>query len=158
MKKTNIQAMLTTALLLLTLLFTSAIQAKGYYKWIDERGVTHYGSQPPAAYIDGAVKVNVSSSTPSGKATAQTKIDARKKKQEEKAPVEKVNAVDQQNQKEQDESNQKNCEIYRKNAALIAQNNRIREKNAEGIVVMLSEEEKQSRLKKAKEFITEFCK
>ncbi len=158
MKKTNIQTILTTALLFLTLLFTSAIQAKGYYKWIDERGVTHYGSQPPVAYIDSAVKINVSSSTPSGKATAQSKIDARKKKQEEKVPVEKNNSVEQQSQKEQNENNQKNCEIYRKNVALIGQNNRIREKNSEGVVVMLSEEERQSRLKKAKDFITEFCK
>ncbi|MBV1919692.1 MAG: DUF4124 domain-containing protein [Pseudomonadales bacterium] len=158
MKKMNIQTILTTALLFLTLLFTSAIQAKGYYKWIDERGVTHYGSQPPVAYINSAVKINVSSSTPSGKAAAQTKIEARKKKQEEKIPAEKPNTAEQQSQKEQDKNNQKNCEVYRKNVALIGQNNRIREKNAEGVVVMLSEEERQGRLKKAKDFITEFCK
>ena len=149
---------MTTALLFFTLLFTSAVQAKSYYKWIDERGVTHYGSQPPAAYIESAIKIHVSSSTPSGKAVAQTKIDARKKKLEDKPPVDKTNAVEQQAQKEQDETNKKNCEIYRKNITLIGQNNRIREKNSEGVVVMLSEEEKQTRLKKAKDFITEFCK
>ena len=157
MKKTNIQTIVTTALLFLTLLFASAAQAKSYYKWIDERGVTHYGSQPPSAYIDSAIKINVSSSTPSGKAAAQTKINARKQKLEEKPPVDKANSVEQQAQKKRDESNKKNCEIYRKNITLIEQNNRIRETNAEGAVVMLSEEEKQARLKKAKDFITEFC-
>ncbi|OUR87431.1 hypothetical protein A9Q81_25990 [Gammaproteobacteria bacterium 42_54_T18] len=158
MKKTNIQTIVTTALLFLTLLFASAAQAKSYYKWIDERGVTHYGSQPPAAYINSAIKINVSSSTPSGKAAAQTKIDARKKKMNEKPPVDKTNSVEQQAQKEQDETNKKNCDIYRKNITLIGQNNRIREKNDEGAVVMLSEEERQARLKKAKDFISEFCK
>ncbi len=154
----NIQPIVTIALLFLTLLFTSVAQAKNYYKWVDERGVTHYGSQPPTAYIDSAIKVNVSSSTPSGKAAAQTKIDARKKKMEEKPPVDKANSVEQLAQKERDETNKKNCEIYRKNITLISQNNRIRETNSEGVVVMLSEEEKQTRLKKAKDFITEFCK
>ena len=157
MKKTNIQPIMMTALLFLTLLFTSAAQAKNYYKWIDERGVTHYGSQPPTAYIDSAVKINVSSSTPSGKAAAQTKIDARKQKLEEKPPVDKSNSVEQQALKEQEETNKKNCEIYRKNITLIGKNHRIREKNADGVVVMLSEEEKQTRLKAANDFITEFC-
>ena len=157
MKKTNIQPIMMTALLFLTLLFTSAAQAKNYYKWIDERGVTHYGSQPPTAYIDSAVKINVSSSTPSGTAAAQNKLDARKQKLEEKPPVDKSNSVEQQALKEQEETNKKNCEIYRKNITLIGKNHRIREKNADGVVVMLSEEEKQTRLKAANDFITEFC-
>ena len=158
MKKTNIQPIVTIALLFLTLLFTSAVQAKAYYKWIDERGVTHYGSQPPAAYMDSATKINISSSTPSGKTTAQTKIDARKKKLSEKPTVDNTNTMEQQAQKEQEEANMRNCEVYRKNLILIGQNHRIREKNADGVVVMLSEEEKQTRIKTAKDFITEFCK
>ena len=158
MKKTNIQSIVTTALLFLTLLFTSAAKAKGYYKWVDERGVTHYGSQPPAAYMDSATKVNVSSSTPSGKAAAKTKIDARKKKLNEKPTVDNTNTMEQQAQKEQEETNMKNCEVYRKNLILIGQNHRIREKNADGVVVMLSEEEKQSRIKTANDFIAEHCK
>ena len=158
MKKMNIQSIVTTALLFLTLLFTSAAQAKNYYKWVDERGVTHYGSTPPAAYMDSATKIHVSSSTPSGKATAQTKIDARQKKLSEKPVVDNTNSMEEQAQKEQEEANKKNCEVYRKNLILIGQNHRIREKNAEGVVVMLSEEEKQSRIKTAKDFITEFCK
>jgi len=157
-KKTNIQPIVTIALLFLTLLFTSAVQAKAYYKWIDERGVTHYGSQPPAAYMDSATKINISSSTPSGKTTAQTKIDARKKKLSEKPTVDNTNTMEQQAQKEQEEANMRNCEVYRKNLILIGQNHRIREKNADGVVVMLSEEEKQTRIKTAKDFITEFCK
>ena len=158
MKKTNIQPIVTIALLFLTLLFTSAVQAKAYYKWIDERGVTHYGSQPPAAYMDSATKINISSSTPSGKTTAQTKIDARKKKLSEKPTVDNTNTMEQQAQKEQEEANMRNCEVYRKILILIGQNHRIREKNADGVVVMLSEEEKQTRIKTAKDFITEFCK
>jgi len=157
-KKTNIQPVLTIALLFLTLLFASVAQAKDYYKWIDERGVTHYGSQPPTAYMDSATKIKVSSSTPSGKAAAQTKIDARKKKLDEKPAVDKTNTMEQQALKEQEETNKKNCEVYRKNLILIGQNHRIREKNAEGEVVMLSEEEKQSRIETANDFITEHCK
>jgi len=156
-KKMNIQQTVTTALLFFTLLFTSAVQAKDYYKWVDERGVTHYGSQPPATNMDNATKINVRSSTPSGKAAAQNKIDARKKKLEEKPAINNNNSVEQQAEKEQDETNKKNCDIYRKNIALISKNHRIREKNADGVVVMLSEEEKQTRLKTANDFITEFC-
>lgn len=144
-------------LLFLSVLFAGTSSAQEYYKWMDDRGVTHYGSQPPAEYIDSATKIRVDSSTPSGKAAAQSKIDKREKQLTEKAPSEST-TVAQQIEKEQQEANKKNCEIYRKNITLISQNHRIREKNAEGEVVMLSEEEKQSRLKTAKDFIAEYCK
>jgi len=147
---------LALALLLTGLLFTGQIQAQDYYKWTDDRGVTHYGSQPPKQFINNAIRVRVDASTPSGADVAQSKINARTEQLENK--TESSNTAKEEAEKKQNEANLENCAIYKKNLLLMTQNNRIRGKNAEGEVIILSAEAKKTKMQAAESYIAEYCK
>lgn len=161
MNRLNIKQVIATSLLFISVLFAGLTQAgQSYYKWVDDRGVTHYGSQPPAQYADIATKIKVNSTTPSGHKAAQTKLEDRSKRlaDQSKKASENTTPVEEQASKEEEEIRNKNCETYKRNLTIMNQSARIREKNTDGEMVMLSEDIKQERMKAAKDFIAEFCK
>lgn len=132
--------------------------AQEYYKWTDDRGVTHYGSQPPAEFIDRATKIKVNSSAPSGADVAESKIQERTQKLSEKAAeTPSWNSQKEAAEQKQKEANIENCKIYKKNLLLMTQNNRIREKNEAGEMVILSAEAKEAKMKAAEDYIAEYC-
>ncbi|PCJ30968.1 MAG: hypothetical protein COA99_17600 [Moraxellaceae bacterium] len=151
---------LAITLLLFSTLFSGTIQAKkSFYKWVDQRGVTHYGTHPPQEFTDSATKIRVNSATPSGKAAAERKIAERAKPKESKNPAQTNMEIEAEKiNKENAEITNKNCKIYKQNIVAMNQSARIREKNSSGEMVMLSEEEKQARMKTAKDYIAENCK
>lgn len=98
-------------------------------------------------------------STPSGADVVQSKINARTEQLENKAnKTESTNTAKEEAEKKQNEANLENCAIYKKNLLLMTQNNRIREKNAEGEMVILSAEAKKTKMQAAESYIAEYCK
>lgn len=161
MNRLNIKQVIATSLLLFSVLFAGLTQAgQNYYKWVDDRGVTHYGSQPPHQYVESATKIKISSTTPSGHKAAESKREDRSKMLADKTKKVKENTapIETQATKEEEEIRKKNCDTYKGNLAIMNQSSRIREKNEDGEMVMLSEEVKQEKMKAAKDFIAEFCK
>lgn len=127
----------------------------GIYRWVDEKGVTHFGEKPPAPGVGEKIRVNSQnpSSTPKQESDASTpnsSADAGKG-----APSEP--ALDPEVAKAQAEITKKNCEIYTTNLRVLKESARIREAAADGQVKMLSEEEKQSRIKEAEKYLADNC-
>ena len=65
--------LVTTASLLL--LFSSSLLAAPIYKWIDAKGVTHFGSEPPAQQPSESINTKTFQPKPSEKPATQSAIE-----------------------------------------------------------------------------------
>ena len=144
-------------LLILSLLLGSgtALAAK-YYKWVDENGVTHYSAQPPAAGKGEVIKVQSGGSS-DNKEAAMKRLEERRDKLEQKKLSEKEQAAQAEAERLNKEATEKQCEQFRKNLTVMTQNSRVKLLGADGEARMLPEEERQERIKTAKEFIAQNC-
>lgn len=127
----------------------------GIYRWVDEKGVTHFGEKPPSPGVGEKIRVNTAppSSTPKQEsATTNTSQNAPAASNTASEP-----ALDPAVAKAQAEITQKNCEIYAGNLKVLKESARIREAGPDGQVKMLSDEEKQSRIKEAEKYLADNC-
>lgn len=134
----------------------SALAAK-YYKWVDENGTTHYGTQPPATGQGEVIRVKSGAS--SDKDTAMKRLEERREKLQQDAerranPEEDLQAeADRRNE----EALKKQCEARKNNLKIMVESSRVRELTADGEARVLPEEERQQRIKETQEFIKENC-
>jgi hypothetical protein len=136
--------------LLLTLSTTA--MASQVYKWVDDKGVTHFGANPPQGQAATSVntviaqpKAVTKAATPKAEAvnsgeTEQQAIDAKVKQQVAKDAAE----------------NKKYCESVRTNLAQLQNNPRLRTE-VNGEQVRLGEDERQARITEAQKAIKENC-
>jgi len=131
--------------------------AANYYKWVDESGVTHYGSQPPTQ--KDSTKVTVNSNASSSSQNAVDRLDKTRAGLEQTIKQREQNASTSQTpiDKKNADIISNNCELYRNNLATMTQNSRIKEESDTGEMVMLPEETRQSRIKAAKDYIEKHC-
>lgn len=136
--------------LLLTLSATS--MASQVYKWVDDKGVTHFGANPPQGQT--ATSVNTIIAQPKAPAavakpatpavdsgnTEQQAIDAKVKQQVAKDTAER----------------KKYCESVRTNLAQLQNNPRIRTE-VNGEQVRLGEDERQAKITEAQKAIKDNC-
>ena len=141
--------------LLATLVSISSADAAGkFYKWTDDKGVVHYGENPPDTAT--AQKVNVHT----GKASAEAEQAA----QDDTATASKSTATpnDVEESKKVADENAKiikqNCDVYRQNLSALKSSPRIREKDAKGEYRYLTDEEKAAREKDAQSYLDTNCK
>ena len=137
--------MMITGSLLLAL-STSAL-ASQVYKWVDDKGVTHFGAQPP----QGLEATTINTATPPPRPS----------------PVEPTPTVDTQQQAidkkvkaqvaEQDAERKKYCENARTNLAQLENNPRVRIQGDDGELRRIGEDERQERITELKKSITENC-
>lgn len=131
-------------------LFAGVAQANVIYQWTDAQGSMHYGSKPP----DG-VKAKIISTGQQrsfGPSTGQT-VDEQKKPTAQADIDKKV----QDEVAERDKKLQEYCTNIRNNLAQLKYNSRVMS-NENGVVVRLTEEERQARIAEAEEGIKEYCK
>lgn len=123
----------------------------GVYRWVDEKGVTHYGEKPPAPGVGEKIKVSAPgpSSTPAPAAKTAANQTTPGNAAATGAESAAANA--------QTEVMKKNCEAYAANLRVLKEHGRIREQGNDGQVKMLTDEEKQSRIQQAEKFIAENC-
>ena len=117
-------------------------QAATYYRWVDDNKVTHYTMDIPEGREYEIVKTiggkGVSPPpAPSKKVTSNTKPVQTKENKPKKDP-----AV---------------CEKARANLKTLQEHARIRQKNEYGEEVLLSEEEKEAEIQRAKEAVKTYC-
>lgn len=136
--------------LLLTLSATS--MAGQVYKWVDEKGGTHFGANPPQG--QAATSINTVIAQPKsppaaaepaaavvdGSNTEQQAIDAKVKQQVAKETAER----------------KKYCESVRTNLAQLQNNPRLRAE-VNGEQVRLGEDERQARIAEAQKAIKDNC-
>ena len=139
--------MIVTATLLLGL--SASTMAAQVYKWVDERGVTHFSATPPAGQSATTVSPNITQpKAQPAPAAADTGED-----KEQTAIDKKVKA----DVAEQEAQRQQYCERARTNLAQLQNNPRLRIES-EGEVRRIDEDERQSRIEKLKTDIAENCR
>ena len=136
--------------LLLTLSATS--MASQVYKWVDDKGITHFGANPPQGQAATSVNTTV----------AQPKIPAAVAKPT--APAADSGAAEQQaidakvkQQVAKDAAeNKKYCESVRTNLAQLQNNPRLRTE-VNGEQVRLGEDERQAKIAETQKAIKDNC-
>ena len=154
------QMLSRTALLLsLSCLITTMAHA-GIYKWVDEQGNVHYSQTKPTDQKSKKMKVN----TRKPDSSSSYKRPSLKKDKEgeagKAAEQQQGQAADKQ-QTSDDVSPQQfkeMCETARKSLAAINATGRVRQRDKDGNVSYLSEEQKQERIKREQERVRRYCK
>ena len=136
--------------LLLTLSATS--MAGQVYKWVDDKGITHFGANPPQGQSATSINTTIAQpKTPSPDAkpaampensgdTDQQAVDAKVKQQVAKDAAER----------------KKYCDSVRTNLAQLQNNPRLRAE-VNGEQVRLSEDDRQARITEAQKAIKDNC-
>ncbi|WP_426415883.1 DUF4124 domain-containing protein [Aestuariirhabdus sp. LZHN29] len=137
------------------LLTMSSAHAATYYKWVDDNGLTHYSATPP----EGRPSVQIergSSRSPSG---ITPSIPSANEPNEAAARTEdKLEAEGfEQNLAAAEETRKKNCDTARENKVQLTLKNRIKLLQDDGTYRVLSDEEKQQKVRQADEAIDTYC-
>ena len=134
----------------------NAVLAGKIYKWTDAQGNVHYGSEKPADAEAEKMKVDTSTTGVDTGAEAldnlkqQVDDEAERIKEEgipEKPPVPSLPMKEVK----------KRCQAARQDLATIQSRGQLKERDEKGEVRYVSEEEKQRRIKAAKQQIREYC-
>lgn len=150
---------LITIVLLAT--FSLGTHAKeSFYKWVDDKGVTHYSQSPPDE--NGKIKsetISVSTRLPVGSEAAVAKrIETQQAKAESKEGVKKTGAKQAPDTSKAPAQFKEKCEQYKKEAEDLAdKGNRLSIKDEKGEVHKLTEEEVAKRLEETKRQVKAFC-
>ena len=145
---------------LLVLFFTSTSHAEDeYYTWIDEDGVVNYSERNPqgfnARFITRGQRFGYQADDPpEQEPPKQTATPAVEEERDIDAEIATQKArID----KEIAAAKKSNCNIGKLNLAQLQNYNRIKVEGDDGQIRVLSEEEKQSKIDKAKTTISENC-
>lgn len=126
------------------------------YKWTDENGQTVYSETPPPKGTAGT-RLKEAPPPPIDPNTAleslRNRSEAFDKRQEERGKQEN----ETQQSAERDQQNQENCERLRSNLEVLKVRNQVREKTGEDQYTVLSEEQRQARIKETQERIQKEC-
>ena len=142
--------------------YTSNINA-GIYKWVDAQGNIHYGAQRPTN--TDSKKLSIQHHAPE-KSSSYDRPGAKKPKTAEgdaevKTGADKKTSKDTPDYKAESKADKKRrlaaCSQARKSMSKMATQGRVRTRDKEGNVNYMSDKQKQSRIKRAKELITKHC-
>ncbi len=142
---------ITTASLLL--LFSSSLLAAPVYKWVDDRGVTHFSAEPPVNQKAESIKTNSFQPKVPEKTAAQIAAE------EAQASARTQAEVDREVRKkvaEEEAALKKYCSEIRHNLAQLESNPRVMAQ-VDGQPTRLTEEERQARITEIKKSIEERC-
>lgn len=146
-----------------------AAQADGIYKWEDENGVVHFGSQPPPQKEQVEVVKKPKSARYKQWESEQQALLAQQRAKEQKAEAEKqpqAKAESKPQPEPQEEAGPspaeltvraQRCQRARGNLQELTTHSRVREMGADGNLRVLGEEERQERIAQAQRLIRENC-
>ncbi len=133
------------SLSLASLLFTSMIsQAATYYRWVDDNKVTHYTMDIPEGREYEVVK------TIGGKGISPQSSSSSSSKQQSTA----TNSSSSETSTKKDKTI---CEQAKANLKMMQEHSRIRQKDEYGNEILLSEEQKEKEIQRAKEAVKTYC-
>lgn len=151
---------------LITLLsFATANAYAGVYKWTDAEGKTHYSQSRPSAGIKSeSLHLHGRKPHDSSKDISQDadNSEAANNQAEDNKNTEQQTPESKQPQQPENKLSAKQskaaCLSARKNLAQMKSAGRVRKKDATGNISYLSDQQKQSEIKKAKKVIKKYCK
>lgn len=132
----------------LSLLLSTAVQA-GMYKWTDEQGNVHYSQRPPQG--QQYEKMKVQKAPPPGDQTTAPSYSSPSSSNDDpgsKAVADEVS--------KNEALRKKNCAAAKKNLQVYQVYSRV--KGPDGKIRVVSKQEKEEKIKAAKDAIREFCK
>ncbi|WP_226666275.1 DUF4124 domain-containing protein [Microbulbifer aggregans] len=151
------------ATLILGLGLAASTHADGIYRWVDENGVVHFGSQPPKAKQVEVIKEPKSARYKQWQQAQDALVEQKQvstDSQVEKAPAPAAKSEEQQ-QSEQNRAElaaqAQRCASAQQRLQELHSHPRIREVDANGNYRMLPEEERQQRIQQAKQVIQDNC-
>lgn len=141
--------MILTGTLMLALSTTA--MASQIYKWVDDKGVTHFGAQPP----QGQESTTINTAAPPPRSTSSAPPPSVEEQLDpEQAAIDKKVKEDVA---KQEAERKQYCENARTNLAQLENNPRLRVDDG-GEVRRIDENERQERITELKKSIAENCK
>ena len=141
-------ARLLTMAIIASLICSTAMAAKDYYKWVDENGVTHYSARKP---------VNVETETISVSTGLPRDENGNPVQVEDNATANNAGASQTAAATPEDNKDPERCEAAQRNLRIISENARIRERQEDGTTRFLTQEEIEQRKNLAERAINESC-
>ena len=145
-----IARVLVTTTLLCLLPLQGAVAAA--YKWVDDKGETHYSQTPPSATQVEVIKTPSSSGSAPAAAAPQTGTSA---------PSETTTGAGNTPEAAKAEDaaiREKNCASARRNLELLKNTGEVTVKDENGMLHALTPDERKSRSEEAEKNIKEYCK
>ncbi|MEJ2344349.1 MAG: DUF4124 domain-containing protein [Gammaproteobacteria bacterium] len=138
----------------LLLLLAPALGVAAAYKWVDQDGVTHYGSQPPTGQPSQEIKPPPPPPSGTGQAAQQfnSQVDAVDKRLKDRNKQEQEAARKAQKQRTQAD----NCRKAREQLHLLQTRNRI-QVSAGGTVHTMTTEERATTVDKLQRYLDKNC-
>ena len=140
----------STSFLLITILssvFSTGLFADKFYKWVDENGTTHYGSKPSPNHKSNEVRTTGRASGPASQMAPKNEPS---KQENTISSTEGTVAYDAEELKTY-------CNSLKDRLNLMISSNQIKQRNTDGSVVMLKEEERQSQISDIKSKLADTC-
>jgi len=144
MASIRLSILTTLSLLLMTSPLSAAI-----YKWKDEAGQVHYGSTPPQG--TAAQRMGVSTTFTPAPSKKTTKTDAANDKTTEAGSPEDNDPYTQQ-------QHDTLCKNARKDIETMNKSGRLRVKQEDGSTAVMSDTDREKRMKKMQEMVKKHCK
>jgi len=139
-------------ILITTLLVLSGNASAAIYKWKDEAGLVHYGSMPPQGIK--AQRMGVSTAfTP-----APPKNTAKPDSKETAASGEKETPEDGKKDKYTKQQHDTLCNNAQKDLATMNKGGRLRVKQEDGSTAVMTDKDRQERMKRMQSMVTKHCK
>lgn len=130
----------------------------GVYKWVDDTGQVHYGSEPGNVDAETVTIRNNETTKPRAMKTSDDEAnDTATTDGEQEAQAEKKPEKPKQPTISRKEKNRL-CKQAKSDVAAISSRGRMREINAKGEYTYLSEPQRQQRLSAAKKRISQYCR
>lgn len=148
--------------LLIAVVFTPLVVTAGIYKWTDENGNVHYGSQRPADTTAERMKIESGRQPYADETTLKDKKDkpgekTGEKSKEEKKPETAAPKTAEPPKISRKEKNAR-CEQARKSLQTIVTRGRVRVQLDDGTTRHMTDPERSKRLTQAKKNVAKYCK
>jgi hypothetical protein len=149
----------TVPLLILAILAALALPATAQvFKWVDEKGRTHYGEKPPEGVK--ATEVGAAPASPGGGTTPAAQPDWKQKELESKRQrIERDKKESQESARAQNREAQRayRCEDGRRRLAMLNEQIRLYDRNEKGEKVYMEDKERPAAEAAAKRLVAENC-
>ena len=137
----------------LTLALAAAhVSAETMYQWVDDRGGTQFGQQPPADRPFTRVDIRAA---PHLGSPVRSQVPA--SANQAAASQHKADSEEVAGKADQEAERQANCAKLRENLEMLSNNPRLSRKNDAGEVERIDEDERQSMIAEAKQNLATYC-
>jgi hypothetical protein len=141
---------ITLTICLLALFTAVNVSAKNYYKWVDDKGATHFTLEQPKDRATKTVSTHAGSSSIYDPSKANAKADESRKDESE---IEKIKTTEKKLAAAQD----RECKKAQSQLQTLNERARVRMKNKDGSNFIMSPEEKYAKTKELKNYIASEC-